>query len=45
MGKKIIITLFITLCLLVKINAQNYPLEIAILGNSIVGHGPAPEIE
>ena len=41
MGKKIIITLCITLCLLVKINAQNYPLEIAILGNSIVGHGPS----
>jgi Secretion system C-terminal sorting domain len=25
-------------------NAQNYPLKVAILGNSIVGHGPAPEI-
>lgn len=44
MEKKIIIVLFITLCPLVKITAQNYPIKIAILGNSITGHGPAPEI-
>ena len=34
----------IFLCDILKINAQNYPLKVAILGNSIVGHGFAPEI-
>lgn len=43
MKKYIIIILFILLTF-VKINAQNYPLKIAILGNSITGHGYAPEI-
>ena len=42
--KKYLIIITIFLCSNLKVNAQNYPLRIAILGNSIVGHGIAPEI-
>ena len=42
--KKYLIVTVIFLCSILEINAQNYPLKVAILGNSIVGHGIAPEI-
>ena len=42
--KKYLFIMMIFLFDFLKINAQNYPLKVAILGNSIVGHGFAPEI-
>ncbi|MEY4538368.1 MAG: hypothetical protein RLZZ306_125 [Bacteroidota bacterium] len=42
--KKEIITIIFILFTLTIVKAQNYALKIAILGNSITGHGPANEI-
>ncbi len=43
MGKSILIVAFIFFCT-TKIYAQDYPLKVVILGNSIVQHDPKPSI-
>ena len=42
--KKYLVLIALFLCCIIKMNAQNYQLKVAILGNSTVGHGFAPEI-
>jgi Secretion system C-terminal sorting domain len=41
---KYLILLFLFFTSFIDAMAQKYPLRVAILGNSIVGHGPAPNI-